>query len=223
MATKVYLCSMELPGRTVPDIALLSEGLSEERREKINSRRFEKDKIQALGAGLLLDHGLREYGLRERSVHMAYGGNGKPYLADHPEIHFNLSHSGTMAMAVFSDRETGCDVERVQEARMGVAQRFFAEAELEELKRQPPGEKKDELFFRIWTLKESYLKVTGEGMRIPLNSFSVCLGQSPAGYEFREFSVPGYQAAVCLKESKSGSPSDIFFSFQNLTDVVRYP
>ncbi len=64
MATKVYLCSMELPGGTVPDIALLSEGLSEERREKINSRRFEKDKIQALGAGLLLDHGLREYGLR---------------------------------------------------------------------------------------------------------------------------------------------------------------
>ncbi len=217
---------MELPGGKKPDIARLSKELSQQRQEKIMSMHFEKDKIQALGAGLLLDHGLQRYGLQERDVQMAYGSNGKPYLAEHPRIRFNLSHSGSMVMAVFSDREAGCDVEQVQEARMGVAQRFFAEAELEELKKEPVGEKRNELFFRIWTLKESYLKVTGEGMRIPLNSFCVCSGQAPSGYSFREFSVPGYRAAVCLKEDGDGGREDrdgIFFSFQNLADVVRYP
>lgn len=276
MGTKIYLCSVEVPGG-YGSIAGLEQRLSAGRREKIKSRRFEKDKLQALGAGLLLDFGLKEYGLREAGVAMAYGGNGKPYLADYPDIHFNLSHSGSMAMAVFSDREAGCDVERVQEARMSVARRFFTEEEyvlLESLKAE--GER-DGVFARLWTLKESFLKVTGEGMRMPLDSFSVCLdgarpqvrlvsrdgrrdlaagggklredvsppgggkpreeGPLPGGgkprveaaltdwdgvlteYTFHEFSVPGYQAAACIKGGAADG-GDVFFSFQNLQDVV---
>lgn len=232
MKTKVYLCSMELPDGAAVDIDGLSRMLSEGRQEKIRSRRFPKDKLQALGAGLLLDHGLREYGLRERDVRMAYGDNGKPYLVDYPGLHFNLSHSGTMVMAVFSDCPAGCDVEQVQAARMGVAQRFFAEPELKMLTELSSGERQDELFFRLWTLKESYLKATGEGMRMALDSFVFSLeGGAPKVYAagkgvpeefaFHEFSVPGYSAAACLKGGEEAGAGDIFFSFQNLTDVVR--
>ena len=31
---------------------------------------------------------------------------------------------------------------------------------------------KDE-FFRLWTMKESYVKMTGEGLRLPLNQFEI--------------------------------------------------
>lgn len=264
MGTKIYLCSVEVPGG-YGSIAGLEQRLSAGRRGKIKSRRFEKDKLQALGAGLLLDFGLKEYGLREAGVAMAYGSNGKPYLADYPDIHFNLSHSGSMAMAVFSDREAGCDVERVQEARMSVARRFFTEEEYVLLESLKAEAERDRMFARIWTVKESFLKVTGEGMRMPLDSFSVRLDGdrpqvrlvgrdgrrdlaagggklredvSPPGggkpreeaaltdrdgvlteYTFHEFSVPGYQAAACIKGGEADG-GDVFFSFQNLQDVV---
>lgn len=231
MSTKVYICNMELPEGMNLDIDGLAAGLSRERQNKIRARHFEKDRIQALGAGLLLDYGLREYGLRECQVSMAYKKNGKPYLTDYADIHFNLSHSGNMVMAVFSDREAGCDVERLQEARMRVARRFFSEREIEKMEAEMSAAERDRLFFRLWTLKESYLKVTGEGMRMALDSFTISLdGAHPTAwsqhkdelldYAFREFTVPGYQAAVCLKGRVRPVPDDVFFSFQNLQDVV---
>lgn len=236
MNTRIYICNIEPQNGKAFDMAQLSAlaaRLSAERQEKIQARRFEKDRLQVLGAGLLLDYGLRDYGLRECDAAIAYKGNGKPYLADYPRIHFNLSHSGSMVMAVFSDREIGCDIERRQEARMSVARRFFTEEETAQLEAQAPGEERNRLFFRLWTLKESYLKVTGEGMRMPLDSFAISLedrypsvraGLEVLDYTFREFTVPGYQAAVCLKGRFDGNPSEwdgeVFFSFQNLQDVV---
>lgn len=231
MSTKVYICNMELPEGMKLDIDGLAAGLSGERQNKIRARHYEKDRIQALGAGLLLDYGLRDYGLRERRVSIAYKNNGKPYLRDYADIHFNLSHSGNMVMAVFSDREAGCDVERLQEARMGVARRFFSAGEIGKLEGEMPGPARDRLFCRLWTLKESYLKVTGEGMRMALDSFTISLDDrhpaawsrhkdEPLDYEFREFAVLGYQAAVCLKGRVRAVPDDVFFSFQNLQDVV---
>lgn len=249
-STKIYICNMELPEGVCLDMEKLADRLSVERQQKIKARRFEKDRLQALGAGLLLDYGLREYGLREREVSMTFKGNGKPYLADYPDIRFNLSHSGSMVMAVFSDREAGCDVERLSQARMSVAQRFFTEEETAYLEAQNSDAERNQMFFRLWTLKESYLKATGEGMRMALNSFRICLeGMYPTAwscvnpgmdanaapdaassaargqaalldYEFREFSVPGYRAAVCLESREPKGSSDVFFSFQNLQDVV---
>ena len=220
MGTKVYLCDLGLPDGMSLDIPGLSQCLSQERQEKIKARRFEKDKLQVLGAGILLDMGLKEYGLREKDAAIVYGDNQKPYLKDYPVIHFNLSHSGTMAMAVFSDREAGCDVEQVREARMGVARRYFTQAEQTALESQPTQEAKNQLFFQIWTLKESYLKATGEGMRLPLKSFSVHPVPTPLNYTFQLFPLPGYQSAICLKSAPAAPSEEVFFSFQNLLDVV---
>lgn len=220
METNVYICSMEPSGRDVPDILKISQTLSPDRQEKIKKLRYEKDRLQALGAGLLLDFGLQTYGLRERDLSMAYGSNGKPYLRDYPDIHFNLSHSGSLVMAVFSDLEVGCDIERIQTAKMKLARRFFAEPELAGLEAQSSEEQKDALFYRIWTLKESYIKATGEGMRTALDSFTVYPEPSVKGYAFQEFPVPGYSAAICQKTTLIPSPNEVIYSFQNLWDVV---
>lgn len=222
---RVYLMDVSLPfgeEETERLAARLAGGLSSGRREKIAGLRFQQDRLLSLGAGLLMDMGLKEYGLRERDEAIAYGGNRKPYLAGHPDIHFNLSHSGTMAMAAFSDHEIGCDVERVRKIGMGVAERFFCPEERSMLAAAGSENERLELFFRIWTMKESYMKITGEGMRMALDAFCVHPGQPswaekdarPVPYLFREFEVPGYRASVCMEQEP------VFYSFQKLQDVV---
>ena len=83
------------------------EKLSEKRRQKIDSYRMKKDKMLSLGAGILIDKGLENFGLREASVRIAEGTYGKPYFPDYPDIHFNVSHSEKMVIAVFADIEVG--------------------------------------------------------------------------------------------------------------------
>lgn len=95
------------------------------RQEKIERLRYAADRRLSLGAGLLLDQGLKRFGLRERTEAFGTVENGKPCLLHHPEIQFNLSHSGSMVMAAFASCPVGCDVEKKQKARMDVAKRFF--------------------------------------------------------------------------------------------------
>lgn len=180
--------------------------LSEKRQQKIKRFRYAQGKALSLGAGLLLDYGLRQYGIRERETALIYGENKKPYLRDYPEMFFNLSHSGSIAMAVFAGREVGCDVEQIGKPDFRVATRFFAEGE-KKLLEKAGDEETDKLFYRLWVLKESFLKVTGEGIRMPLDDFCICLGEKIQvevkgkyqEYRFQELALPGYQAALCLK------------------------
>lgn len=195
------------------DLAKVLAGqLSSARQEKIRSLRFEEDRLLSLGAGLLMDYGLSRYGLRERQVLMGYKGNQKPCLPDHPHIFFNLSHSGTIAMAAFGSRELGCDVEQIKKADYKVAARFFAEGEQQYLERISCPEEKNTAFYRLWTLKESLIKATGDGIRMPLNQFCIRLedpehiyaeaGGQMLPYQFWEYSLPGCRAALCMEKPR---------------------
>lgn len=184
--------------------------MSAHRRAKIDSFRFHKDKKLSLGAGILLDRGLKEYGLRESGVRMAAGENGKPYLRDYPEIHFNLSHSGNMVLAVFSDLEVGCDIEYMDKINLKVARRFFCQSEYDCIMGQPSEEQQKDTFYRFWTLKESFMKVTGLGMNLPLDEFCFRLGNpttveqdvDAARYAFREYRFEEHRAAVCCRQQQ---------------------
>ena len=95
----------------------LAAGLSAARQEKIRAMGMPGSRRLSLGVGLLLARGLEQMGIREQTAGLEYRKNGKPYLKDYPELYFNLSHSGTMAMAVFADTEAGCDIEKLGRGR----------------------------------------------------------------------------------------------------------
>lgn len=193
--------------------------MSRERQRKVDSFLFGKDKRLSLGAGILMDRGLSAYGLCEREAAVSYGENGKPYLVQYPHIHFNLSHAGSMAFAVFAGVEAGCDIERVQEADLALAERFFTREEYAFLAGQPGKERQNEAFFRLWTLKESFLKAVGAGLMLPLDAFEITI--SPEGeiavcgkagearalcsgnFGFREYRLGEYCAAVCFWEPQT--------------------
>ena len=184
--------------------------LSKERQAKIDAYRVENARRLSLGAGIILDQGLQKYGLRERDVKIKYGENGKPYLEDNPDIYFNLSHSGNMVLAVFSNAEVGCDIEEVGKSQEKLAERFFCPSEYEYLMEIKDERERCEEFYRIWTLKESFMKVTGLGMKLALDSFCFGFGEpvtiqqqvSKDDYEFQELEFTDkreikYKAAIC--------------------------
>lgn len=143
----------------------LLELVGTERRKKVIRYRMPDDRKRSLAAGLIIRKILNENGLSEDSL--KYSENGKP-LADN--LFFNISHAGDYVVGVSSDREVRCDIEKIVDAPLEVADRFFHLKEAEYIK---SAEDKNRAFFTLWTLKESYMKMTGRGMNLPLDSFEV--------------------------------------------------
>ncbi len=115
-----------------------------------------------------------------KSLVIGVAEKGKPYLAEHPRVRFNLSHSGSFAMlAVALDREVGVDIECIKPQRStdSIAERFFAPAEVRDLL-ATPEDRRVAAFFACWSRKEAYIKARGLGLGIPLDSFQVSLGEN---------------------------------------------
>jgi 4'-phosphopantetheinyl transferase len=110
-----------------------------------------------------------------RELQFLYTEQGKPFLAD-TDLRFNISHSVDMAVYAFTRKvEIGIDVEKVEAVfKADVAKRFFSNAEYE-LLTALFGEEQQRGFYRIWARKEAVIKGIGEGLHIPLDSFSVTL------------------------------------------------
>mgnify|MGYP005964732889 FL=1 len=274
MSTYVDLMRLDFPEdeqERMEMFARIEGRLSGQRIEKANRFRRMEDQERSLCAGLLLDHALMRFGRREKTEEIGVSEHGKPVLLSCPELFFNLSHSINLVMAVTSDRPCGCDVEEVRKAVAGVSRRFFCEEECQEIFSCPEGVQRDRMFTRFWTMKESYVKMTGTGLTIPLDSFRILLPQrreaqlpfqkniqemwesdtqtektsiesrkcpectvgrvrrsgeheNCALYDFSEWieekmekiSGRGACASVCL----SSEDRDVFFSFQNLSDVI---
>lgn len=105
---------------------------------------------------------------------------GKPMicrsLGDGRQIYFNLTHTRDMvAVAISRSNNLGVDAELIEDSMdfMEICFDNFAADECQLFDQLPNGKQK-ELFYKLWTLKESYLKARGEGLLLPLHypSFS---------------------------------------------------
>lgn len=145
--------------------------LPENRREKVDYYMFEKDKKLSAGAYLILKKLLD--GENITNPIFKTEKYGKAYISNHENIHFNLSHSGKIVLCAISDREVGVDVEYIDhEIDLDIAKHYFYNSEYENImKSDNPSDE----FFKYWVLKESYMKYTGLGMNLKLDSFEIII------------------------------------------------
>ena len=186
------------------------ETLIEERQKKVDEYKFFKDKVLSLGAGLLLQKALEDENISIEKCQYKYNEHKKPYIiADEKIIHFNLSHSGEYVICAISNSEVGCDIEKIETANFKTAKRFFSKNEYEIIMQEENLEKRNGLFYRFWTLKESFIKAAGIGLSLPLNKFQIILQNEISiiqnfnkdNYYFTEYNeISGYKCAVCSKE-----------------------
>jgi 4'-phosphopantetheinyl transferase len=95
---------------------------------------------------------------------------GKPYLADYPELTFNLSHSGPYVLLGLGYRcRLGVDIE-ISKKRIdlnGLIKKCFAEEE-QRVWHTVPDLAKLSHFYQIWTYKEAFVKAVGRGLALGL-------------------------------------------------------
>lgn len=172
----------------VPDpehLAAAPQVLGRDELERLGRMRSERAALEFASAHVLLRRVLAQLApIEPRGWRFVVGEHGRPDLDPNqpglPEslrgLSFNLSHTrGLTALAISRDGAVGVDVERRDRTNdlERLARVKFAEAERAWLAHASDEAAWRDRFFRVWTLKEAYLKARGVGITVPLADFAV--------------------------------------------------
>ncbi len=205
--------------------------LEQKRLDVVRKRKKEKARAQSLAAGLLLHAGLCDYlqlPVEETPpFQTACGKWGKPYLTEYPGVYFNLSHSGEYVCCAIAEEEVGVDIQQHQGQMEGIAKRFFTKADNQMLEDCSEAERR-ERFFRIWSIRESYIKFTGRGMGQGLDTFAIDFsgktvveqGRTVAYFQ-EDRKMEGYSLCVCTGHKKLQAVWNLTDIFQRSPSVQR--
>jgi 4'-phosphopantetheinyl transferase len=210
--------------------------LSDTEQIEMERFQFKKDRDLYLAARFLLRTKLTEMEpcSRPEEWTILKDSFGKPYLDTNKHMggpHFNISHSKAAVACAFSNiPNIGVDIEynRTPIEILDIAEQNFSPHEIQQLLPLPPEEQLD-LFYKIWTLKESYIKGVGKGLAIPLKDFYFDLSKDVSGdiafltengddrtWKFRLFRpYPDYYAAIAVPTEKNLQLSQTFVDFKD--------
>ena len=143
------------------------------------------------------------FGISINDVTFTENVHGKPIICD-TDIYFNISHSANAVMCAVSDHEVGVDIEKICDIRDAIVKRCFSAYEKDQVSSA-------EDFYRIWTLKEAYLKAIGTGIDRKLDSLSLDLGDTvtctdngvAVPYHFCSVISNGFAVSVCSEDNIS--------------------
>lgn len=118
-----------------------------------------------------------QLGCKGNELEFSYTSKNKPFLANQKQanVYFNLSHCSNEAFLVISNyAEVGIDIENIKPIpdMKIVAKHFFSDAEQAYFE-QFDTHKQCDIFYEIWTQKESLIKANGGGLSLPLSAFDV--------------------------------------------------
>jgi len=199
--------------------------ITSEERERCNRFLREQDRRSHLLARWLVRRTLSEFhSVPMESLEFVANRFGKPFVSLPRTARgsgFNLSHTeGVVACATCASRHVGIDVERVRAkgSPMEVARHAFAKREVTYLESLEATVQREE-FYKLWTLKEAYIKARGRGLSIPLSSvafelgehaltsvrFAPELGDDPNRWQFflPAHGNPGWQMAAAVRLDRS--------------------
>lgn len=187
--------------------------VSKQKYDKISKFMDVAGAMRATTADLIVRYlACRKLNLRNEQLVFAVNSHGKPFLRNHKGFQFNISHSGDLVVCAVDYLSVGIDVELIDKPHLEVAKRFFTRDEYRDLISKEGFERVSD-FYRLWTLKESYIKAVGRGLSIPLNSFSIQVknghyvvegtGQRKENYFLKQYDVGNdYKLAVCSPNNK---------------------
>lgn len=169
--------------------------ISPERRARILRMPSAQTRELSLMAEVLLrQEAVRRLGVENTALTLAFSEQGKPFFKNYETFFFNWSHTRDALVIAVSDAVVGVDVERLplRHDAQRLARRFFTAHEAAAVS---AAQDPDARFAELWTRKEAYLKYTGTGLSVPLDSFDTL--QPPASELLRTFTRDGWVISVC--------------------------
>ncbi len=193
-----------------------------DRIKKIESLKKDGDKRLSLAVYICLAEAMRAFGIDDMPK-WSYLAKGKPCFKEDIGLYFSLSHSEDIAIAAVSEHEVGIDIERINDFRKGVCRKYFSQCEAEYVLGETDYDTSKDKFFRIWTLKEAFSKMTGGGIGafksfeiIPIAPLDVCCFGEYISASLYEFDIDGYKIALCTDCAED----DIGFDKLNLFKLL---
>jgi 4'-phosphopantetheinyl transferase len=160
------------------DLSKITEGDSEKfalqlsANELEHAQQFKKKQHHFLATRALLRTALSLYtDIPAQELQIARTDEGKPFLTNAPHpIYFNLTHSGNFAvLAVTSRGEVGVDIETARNrSYLKIVERYFHPNEINYLYTSAEAQR-EQIFYRLWTLKEAFFKAIGTGISTGLD------------------------------------------------------
>ncbi|MCF7791744.1 MAG: 4'-phosphopantetheinyl transferase superfamily protein [Victivallales bacterium] len=148
-------------------------------QQLVNQYKF--DKCRAIEAiSILLKKFVIEKIFNLKKYRIIKNNYGKPYIENYYDNYFNVSHSENHVVSAVSEVEIGVDIEFVKPFRdfIDIAKRFFSINEYTYLTSIKNEKEQIEVFYKIWTKKESFIKAIGQGVSLGLDKFDVPLNIS---------------------------------------------
>jgi 4'-phosphopantetheinyl transferase len=207
--------------------------LARDESARLNKFRLERDRRIFLATRVLVRTVLSKYeSVSPVDWRFTVNAYGRPSVFGAAEwLNFNLANThGLVVCAVAREIEVGVDVENIEgPAPVEVADRFFANREIEALRALPESERSAR-FFDYWTLKESYIKARGMGLALPLDGFAFSLeeGHPPritmdavlddeASWEFVQLRpTPAHLVSLCVRRRGDGERAVVVLRWQTL-------
>lgn len=218
--------SLERP-EDEPALETLRGLLEPAERERIDGAYSPETRLHFLRARVMQRTVLARYapGVDPSSLRFVEGEHGKPALAPSFEslgLHFNVTHTtGLIAVAVSRLRDVGIDAENLETrtTTIRLARRYFTAEEADSLESLPLAQQTAR-FFALWTLKESWMKATGQGLVAGLGNAAFSLDEDhrvvsmafaagdEADWRFWQYS-PTRVHALALALRAPGGPQDV--------------
>jgi 4'-phosphopantetheinyl transferase len=129
-----------------------------------------------------------------QQMEFLYGAFGKPYLKNHGDLHFNLSHSGDQILLAVAGFEVGIDTEQHNSNFdfEPLLAECFCVAEIEYIKTSIDP---TTACYTVWTRKEAILKRSGTGIAVHLPDINSLADSNTYSWE-----KEGYHHAVAVTE-----------------------
>ena len=155
------------------------------RRERTDRFMRREDKCRSIVGEALVRFILRERSGKELDDAMIIINQfGCPSI---PAAGFNysVSHSGRWVICAADTGTIGADVECMHKVSDGIAERFFCPEEVGYIDEGNSDAERQQRFFTLWVLKESYIKALGRGFNCPLSSFACLPDPSGSGWKLK--------------------------------------
>lgn len=140
------------------------------RWKKIREIASGEDKLRSFTAGYLLSYMCRELGITNYKY--VYTEEGKASI-ENGLCAFNISHSGDYAVLAYhqTTEPVGVDIQQIRMMREGMEKKILHDRE--KMLLSEDAKFRQYYLNRIWTVKESFVKMTGKGLSCDFRTFYV--------------------------------------------------
>ncbi len=135
--------------------------LPPKRREKALRFKPRDGRLSCIIGYLLFLYGYRHLHNQIDLPDFDIADNFKPFLCNHADIHFNISHCRGAACCIFSDQPVGIDIQEVRHGKMDAMIKVCSENEQATIKNSEDPHLE---FCKIWSIKEAISKQSGDGI-----------------------------------------------------------